>query len=224
MKHLVRTFGRIKGKKISPRQQDLIDNLLPKLLPGALIANKIRILEIGFGSGEHIIHLLQNPDFFVVGAEPFINGVASLLSKLPPNPNLAVWPADVRLYLEQNPDPFDLIYILHPDPWPKVRHEKRRLLQTQFLNELDGHLSPGGLIILGTDHEDYFNWVKTQIETSNFKILNNDSNFPPSANLNTRYQKKNKFGSERPFYAVLGRRTEDFPSPERLASLDLTLA
>ncbi|MDR0448841.1 MAG: hypothetical protein LBG89_00055 [Rickettsiales bacterium] len=226
MKHLIRTFGRIHGKKLSKRQADLVATLLPKLLPGALPSG-IRILEIGFGAGEHMVHLLQNPDFYVVGAEPFMNGVASLLSKIEGSPalnRLAVWPGDVREYMGNNSDKFDLIYILHPDPWPKAKHEKRRLLSREFLAALSGILSPGGLIVLGTDHRSYFEWARSEIEASNFMILNKDENFAPALGLSTRYCVKNKFGSERPFYFVLLRRGDDLPSPERLARLDLTLA
>jgi tRNA (guanine-N7-)-methyltransferase len=160
-----------------------------------------------------------------------MNGVASLLSKLEGSESLnriSIWPDDVRLYMARTPRDdsykFDLIYILHPDPWPKAKHEKRRLLQPEFLADIDRILSPGGLIILGTDHADYFDWAKIQINASNFKILNRDEFAPPSPGLETRYKIKNKFGSPRPFYAVLLRRGEDRPSPERLASLDLTLA
>ncbi|MDR2685936.1 MAG: hypothetical protein LBB23_04155 [Rickettsiales bacterium] len=271
MEHLIRTFGRIHGKKLSKHQQNLIDSLLPNLIPrqgwrgGGAADGVVRILEIGFGAGEHIIHLLQNPNFHITGADPFINGVASLLSKLiknsppveesprsggggsnlniktqthpgtaePCHPStggelldrLAIHPGDVRELLIKNPDiKFDLIYILHPDPWPKAKHEKRRLLQSEFLNVLDEHLNVGGLIIFGTDHTDYFNWAESQILTSAFIMLKHDSFFPPASGLNTRYKVKNKFGSERPLYAVLARRTEDFPSPDRLAKLDLTLA
>ncbi|MDR0319464.1 MAG: hypothetical protein LBH81_01860 [Rickettsiales bacterium] len=229
MKYLIRTFGRIHGKKLSPRQQGLVDNFLPTLLPKfpSGEGNFIRVLEIGFGSGEHIVHLAQNPDFFIVGAEPFMNGVASLLSKIegtPAEERIRIWPGDAREYLEENPVQFDMIYILHPDPWPKEKHEKRRLLSTEFLNGLERNLSPSGLMIVGSDHYSYLDWTKTQINDSIFKLLNKDELTPPSSGLSTRYSVKNKFGSPAPRYLVLGRRTEDFPSPERLARLDLTLA
>lgn len=223
MEHLIKTFGRRHGKQLSAHKHELMGSLLPKLLPGKLPADKIKILEIGFGGGEHILHLAQNPNYFVVGCEPFINGVASLLTNMTGQNNVAIWPDDVRIYMNKKPGLFDMIYILHPDPWPKARHEKKRLLQTEFLNELDGILSPGGVIILGTDHEDYFNWAISKISSSRFILLNKDRNLVPTSGLTTRYQKKNKFGSAKPFYAVLARR-DDLPSPERLASFDLTLA
>ena len=277
----IRTFGRIHGKKLSARQQDLVENLLPKLspIPETIGANNYRaptkskisaggflplqkpiILEIGFGAGEHLLHLAErHPDAIIIGAEPFINGVASLLSRMtydvgaglarptnttdskggltpplqikPEYRNVRIWPDDVRKLLTlksqlstlQNINfIFDKIYILHPDPWPKARHEKRRLLSTEFLNELAGHLAPDGQIIIGTDHTDYFNWVLEQVRNSrlgirNFKnnmkstsleyrVSSHDFTNPPESGLDTRYKIKNKFGSDAPMYMVLGRK------------------
>ena len=99
---------------------------------------------------------------------------------------------------------FSKIYVLHPDPWPKARHEKRRLLSLEFLNELAAHLAPQGQIIVGTDHTDYFDWTKEQVAKTKLKILNKDFFMPPESGLDTRYQRKNKFGSAKPMYLVLG--------------------
>ena len=77
-KQEIRTFGRNNKKKLSTRQQTLIDNLLPTLKP-----TTGDILEIGFGAGEHMRDLARtNPDKIIIGAEPFMNGVASLLSAI----------------------------------------------------------------------------------------------------------------------------------------------
>jgi len=216
---LIRTFGRVHGKKLSARQQWLVSNLLSGLLPTDTSDNAI--LEIGFGAGEHILHLAENSAALqIIGAEPFINGIASLLSAMtqqslelkvessgniikPEYRNIRIWPDDVRKFLTPNVT-FSKIYILHPDPWPKARHEKRRLLSAEFLNQLAGHLTPGGQIVIGTDHTDYFNWVLEQVAKTNLKILNRDFFIPPESGLDTRYHAKNKFGSERPMYLVLG--------------------
>ena len=234
MEHTIRTFGRIHGKKLSARQQWLVDNLLPQLSPHASRltphenCGKAAILEIGFGAGEHILHLATtHPDATIIGAEPFINGAASLLSSItenwPPsiviNPktlikpeylNIRIWPDDIRklftLYSSlstlQNIN-FEKIYILHPDPWPKSRHEKRRLLSTEFLDLLAAYLAPGGKIVIATDHTDHFEWVLEQATKTNLKISNKDFFAPPESGLDTRYQRKNKFGSDRPMYLVL---------------------
>ncbi|MCL2748829.1 MAG: tRNA (guanine(46)-N(7))-methyltransferase TrmB [Alphaproteobacteria bacterium] len=208
---VIRTFGRIRGKKLSTRQQWLVDNLLPELAPEqAPGTNANTILEIGFGAGEHLLHLArENPDSLIIGAEPFINGVASLLSQMadeknevkPEYKNIRILPDDARKLLTANIRPFNKIYILHPDPWPKARHEKRRLLSTEFLNLLAGYLAPNGQIIIGTDHGDLFNWILEQDSKTRLKTTTYDS--PPEAGLDTRYKAKDMFGAGHTRYLVL---------------------
>ncbi|MDR1696974.1 MAG: hypothetical protein LBR41_02005, partial [Rickettsiales bacterium] len=127
-KQEIRTFGRRHGKKLSARQQWLVENLLPELFPDTA-TDTDTILEIGFGAGEHLLELaIQNPDAIIIGAEPYINGVASLLSKItrfreleskrvrdiikPEYKNIRIWPDDIRklfsilysLFSVQNPN------------------------------------------------------------------------------------------------------------------------
>ena len=128
--HILRTFGRRHGKKLSDRKMWLMNNLLPTILPNAIeTAQNTAILEIGFGNGEHLRDLaLNNPNAVVIGAEPFENGVAALLSAMTNESdnimrseykNIRVHPDDVRLLL-QKPDfqnvKFNQIWVLHPDP------------------------------------------------------------------------------------------------------------
>ena len=147
-KQEIRTFGRRHGKKLSTRQQTLIDELLPTLAP-----ENGDILEIGFGAGEHVRDLAHNnPEKTIIGAEPFMNGVASLLSAITDQKsnrvldeykNIRIWADDVRDFLRNTPLQFEQIWVLHPDPWPKARHEKRRLLSAEFLNILSQRFSKG---------------------------------------------------------------------------------
>ncbi|MCL1902054.1 MAG: tRNA (guanine(46)-N(7))-methyltransferase TrmB [Alphaproteobacteria bacterium] len=221
---VIRTFGRTHGKKLSAHQADLVENLLPKLSPLPGDAQDTQILEIGFGAGEHLLHLAEwHPDAGIIGAEPFMNGVASLLSHMtcecskckvqssildlikPEYRNIRIWPDDVRKLFELCTLNFNKIYILHPDPWPKSRHEKRRLLYAEFLNELAAHLDANGEIIIGTDHGDYFEWVLEQIKKSNLKIINKDFTTPPESGLTTRYKNKDMFGRNLTQYLVLTR-------------------
>ncbi|MDR1360934.1 MAG: tRNA (guanine(46)-N(7))-methyltransferase TrmB [Rickettsiales bacterium] len=231
-KFLIQTFGRRKGKALTRHQQNLVDNLLPLIttMPGGATLSQGRlsnaILEIGFGSGEHLLHLARNnPETLIIGAEPYVNGVASLLSAMtkdkwtegqmdiikPEYKNIRIWPDDVRKLLSACPLPsafcpdfgFAKIYILHPDPWPKARHEKRRLMNAEFLIELSEYLTPGGQIIFGTDHTDLFEWTLIQARNTKYKIRNKNFTQAPESGLDTRYREKNKFGSPCPAYLVL---------------------
>ena len=202
-KQEIRTFGRRHGKKLSARQQTLIDEVLPILVP-----EKGDILEIGFGAGEHVRDLaLAHPDKIIIGAEPFMNGVASLLSAITEQNsnrvldeynNIRIWADDVRDFLRNTESKFKQIWVLHPDPWPKARHEKRRLLSAEFLNTLSKYLSPDGEIIIGTDHWGYFDWIQEQLKQTNLTAT-----IPDIKIIQTRYQHKNKAGTTAPKYLVL---------------------
>ncbi|MDR0967587.1 MAG: tRNA (guanine-N7)-methyltransferase [Rickettsiales bacterium] len=207
----IRTFGRRHGKKLSTRQQWLVDNLLPALAHTDTETDTI--LEIGFGAGEHLMYLAQhNPDKIIIGAEPFINGVASLLANITDAQNLVkneyknirIYPDDVRKFFIENKNfSPEKIYILHPDPWPKARHEKRRLLNTEFIKLLLTH-SGAGLkeIIIATDHLDYASWIEEQIKKINnakYEI----SDIAPQGGLNTRYHNKDMFGANKTKYIIL---------------------
>ena len=202
-KQEIRTFGRRHGKKLSTRQQTLIDTVLPTLKP-----KTGDILEIGFGAGEHVRDLARaNPDKIIIGAEPFMNGVASLLSAITDEKTnrildeysgIRIWANDVRDFLRETDSQFEQIWILHPDPWPKARHEKRRLLSAEFLNTLSKYLTANGEIIIGTDHWEYFDWIQEQIKSTDLTAT-----IPDMEIIQTRYQHKNKAGTDTPKYLIL---------------------
>lgn len=204
-KQEIRTFGRRHGKKLSTRQNWLVENLLPNLKP--TIGD---ILEIGFGAGEHVRDLSRtNPGKIIIGAEPFMNGVASLLSAITDEKtnrvleeyqNIRIWADDVRDFLRDTDSKFEQIWVLHPDPWPKARHEKRRLLSAEFLSTLSKYLSPDGEIIIGTDHWEYFDWILEQIKSTDL-----NTTIPDMEIIQTRYQHKNKAGTDAPKYLILKR-------------------
>lgn len=207
-KQELRTFGRRHGKKLSVRKQNLIKNLLPDLNPINLSSNDECILEIGFGNGEHVRDLaLNNAGATIIGAEPFENGVAALLSAvtdsetnniLPEYKNIQIWPDDVRILLHESDKKFNQVWVLHPDPWPKARHVKRRLLSAEFLNMLATHLSDDGKIIIGTDHWEYFDWILDQVKNTDLSAT-----IPDMETIQTRYQQKNKAGTTNPKYLIL---------------------
>lgn len=204
----IRTFGRRHGKKISMRQQWLVDNFLPVISPKNIKKAGKTILEIGFGAGEHLRELATRlPNDTIIGAEPFMNGVASLLSSITNESdnsvmdeykNIYIWPDDVRDLFAVQPMKFDSIYVLHPDPWPKARHEKRRLLNADFLNLLATRLEQNGEIIIGTDHYEYYDWIVDQLKNTNLRIKTTEFDA-----AKTRYMHKNKAGTDAPKYLVL---------------------
>lgn len=215
-KQEIRTFGRRHGKKLSPRKQSLLANILPAISPKNAKNTGDLILEIGFGNGEHVRELaIRNPASIIIGAEPFMNGVAALLSAItsesdnqiiPEYKNIQIWPDDVRKLLHDSDIKFSEIWVLHPDPWPKARHEKRRLLNSDFLKLLGEHLTQNGQIIIGTDHWEYFDWIAEQNKKTALY-----ASFPPLSTIHTRYQEKNMAGTIEPKYMIL---TKSIPNPE----------
>ena len=120
-------------------------------------------LEIGFGAGEHLLWQAQHrPDVGLIGAEPYEGGVAKLLSKLEANPvaNIRVHEGDARDLVEALPDAsLGRVFILFPDPWPKTRHHKRRLIQAGTLDELARVMKPGAELRFATDDAGYLDWT-----------------------------------------------------------------
>lgn len=204
----IRTFGRRHGKKLSARKLWLMENVLPAISPKNIKKAGNLILEIGFGNGEHVRDLARvHSDSIIVGAEPFANGVAALLSAicdektnnvLEEYQNIRIWPDDVRDYLRETDSKFSQIWVLHPDPWPKARHEKRRLLSAEFLTMLSTHLSTNGQIIIGTDHWEYFDWICNQTNATKLKYST-----PNLETIHTRYQEKNMAHTTIPKYIII---------------------
>jgi tRNA (guanine-N7-)-methyltransferase len=164
----LRSFGRRRGRKISARQEGLRDQLLPRVsVPireacdlAALFPEAREIwLEIGFGGAEHLIWQAKaNPDVGLIGCEPFEDGVVKALAAIEDGglANVRVHPDDARPLLRWLPDAsLGRAFILFPDPWPKKRHQKRRLFSADLLRELARAMKPGAELRLGTDIGDY---------------------------------------------------------------------
>jgi len=167
-------YGRTKGHPLRRRQQTLVDTLLPTIaLPDpedgaidldALFPRAARIeLEVGFGGGEHLAwQAARAPEAGFIGAEPFLNGVAQLLQKIDAEglSNIRIRHGDARPLIEALPDAsLARIYVLHPDPWPKRRHAKRRMISSWFFAEAARALKPGGEIRVASDIPDYVRWT-----------------------------------------------------------------
>ena len=150
----LRSFGRRKGRALPEYKQELLDELMPKLFP-VLDEDRETWLEIGFGGGEHLLELAKNyPERHIIGAEPYLNGIAKLLTELAETSitNLSVIPDDVRPWLKTLPEAsLDGVYLLFPDPWPKTSHHKRRILNTALLDLIAKVLKPHGVLRIATD-------------------------------------------------------------------------
>jgi tRNA (guanine-N7-)-methyltransferase len=165
---LNRLYGRSKGKKLRVEQADLVETLLPKIavpLEGPVTAERLfgedcpLHFEIGFGAGEHLAYradLLPARGF--IGAEPFVNGVAQALVHVKNGAlgNVRLHHGDALEVLARIPDgALTMLYLLHPDPWPKAKHAKRRMMNDGPLRLIAQKLKPGGEFRFGTDHAVY---------------------------------------------------------------------
>ncbi len=162
-----RFYGRRKGRPLSQNRKRLLEDVLPQFqyYPTAedIKAYRRVILEIGFGGGEHLAQIAeQMPDTLCIGAEPFINGVASLLQHIEKQglQNIRIWPDDVRLLFGDMPADFlDGCYILFPDPWRKNRHADRRIVNPEMLDYLSHAIKPQGFLRMASDHPIAQNWL-----------------------------------------------------------------
>lgn len=202
----MRSFGRIKSRPIKPRQAALMDTLLPKIrcpaepfAPRDLAPRAEQVwLEIGFGGGEHMAaQAARRPDALVIGAEPFLNGVASALRHVDEQglSNVRLHDGDVRELLARMPDAcLDRVFILFPDPWPKARHHKRRLVQAELIAELARLLKPGGALRFATDWADYADWTLERfLASKDFRWeadRADDWRVAPADHVTTRYEEK----------------------------------
>jgi tRNA (guanine-N7-)-methyltransferase len=128
-------------------------------------------LEIGFGGGEHLAHQAEmHPDIGIMGCEPFLNGVAKLVSEIDTRglSNIRILNDDARFLLERlAPDSLSRVFILYPDPWPKKRHNKRRFVNQETLGFLARALKPGGELRFASDIPDYIAWTLAHVSRFN---------------------------------------------------------
>lgn len=222
------TYGRRQGRPLRAGRKALLDAALPQLEialpqegevldPAALFdpAPRKLFLEIGFGGGEHLAwQLAQHPEAGFLAAEYFITGVASLLGQLPDGgagAPLRLYIGDARDLLEALPAAcLDRIFILFPDPWPKKRHHKRRLIQHATLDLLARVLKDGGELRFATDDADYLAWALERLSAHPDLVWQvsgpedwrrRGADWPP-----TRYEEKALAAGRRPAYLRFRRR------------------
>ena len=204
---LKRLYGRSQGRPLRKGQQELVETLLPQIAvpEGPVTAERLfgdpRPLhfEIGFGAGEHLTFRADLlPDHGLIGCEPFLNGVAGALTHVR---DLGL--TNVRLHhgnalevLELVPDrALSFLYLLHPDPWPKARHAKRRMMNDGPLELFAAKLRPGGEFRFSTDHPAYLRHALMVMRrhTADFEWLvetHEDWRNRPGGWCETRYEAK----------------------------------
>ena len=176
-------YGRRAGHALRPAQRERFDRLMPSLGIGiqrpkgdldlaSLFGNACSgyALEIGFGSGEHLVAMaLAQPQWGFIGAEYYINGIASALYRLEQAgfddaSNVRLYQGDARDVMDILP-PSSLVaaYILFPDPWPKKRQWQRRIISHETLNHLACLIVPGGRLHIASDHPDYQPWIMRHV-------------------------------------------------------------
>jgi tRNA (guanine-N7-)-methyltransferase len=222
--NLLRSFGRTRGRRLHKSRSAILETLLPKLLialhdeapatcnlqPATLFSTHSCPLwfEIGFGGGEHLVEQARrHPEINFIGCEPYINGMASLLVAIDKDKltNIRLYDGDARELLEKLPDnSIERLFILFPDPWPKARHHKRRIINKNSLKLFYRVLQPGGLLRLATDHEDYGAWMlENLLAFGKFRwtaTSSNDWKNPPADWAATRYQAKAEAEGRKPLF------------------------
>lgn len=222
------SYGRRKSRSLSPQKAELMETLLPRIAvrlgddpqhpenqPDALAKAHDKIwIEIGFGGGEHLAEqAAQNPDALLIGCEPYIDGVAKLVQEADARElhNIRVLAEDARLLLDALPEAsVERLFILFPDPWPKARHQKRRIVSQDTLNSVARVLKAGGELRLATDHVDYSEWMLEHILANPHyewqAERHTDWKTPPADWVPTRYEQKTRAEGREPVYYLLKRK------------------
>ncbi len=221
-----RFYGRRHGKALTARRQALMATHLPALaVTPPAVADSLDPrtlfpappaavwLEIGFGGGEHLAaRAAARPDWGFLGCEPFVNGVASLLSHLADGgqTNVRLFPDDARRLLPGlAPGTVDGVFVLYPDPWPKTRHAPRRLLGADTLPHLARLLKPGGTLFTASDDPVMIRWMLEQVrghDAFTWTARHPDHwRQPPPDWPGTRYEAKALAAGRQPFYGCFQR-------------------
>lgn len=206
-------YGRFKGKALRPEQERRLREDLPGLSlagvdwqrnperqpidPASEFGLERVWLEIGFGSGEHMVHQAQHsPEVGIIGCEPYVNGVAVALGKISSVgvTNIRLHPGDARdLFDVLPPQSIEKAFLLYPDPWPKARHHRRRFVTPEHLKPLHRVLKPGAEFRVATDIPDYVRQSLEEIPPAGFfwcAERADDWRKPWADWVSTRYEQK----------------------------------
>ncbi|WP_246045449.1 tRNA (guanine(46)-N(7))-methyltransferase TrmB [Rubellimicrobium roseum] len=216
-------YGRTRGKTLRPLQRERLEGLLPRLTlggvtreenPGREVLDVSALdgplwLEIGFGGGEHLVHMAKAyPDVTLIGAEPFVNGIAQFLGKLEAEGvgNVRVHPGDARDLLEVLPAGcLDKAFLNYPDPWPKARHHRRRFVTPEPLRLLARAMAPGAELRVATDIEDYVRQTLEEVPPAGFALERGPTDEAWPDWTRTRYEAKALREGRSPHYMTFRR-------------------
>lgn len=223
-----RIWGRRQSRPLNPQRAAAMERIFPHLKidatrltekgdldPAALFPPDAPVwMEIGFGSGEHVIGLLdQNPKICMLAAEPFLNGMAAFVKDVPQihHNRVRVIMDDAMLLAHSLADnSIERLYILNPDPWHKKRHYKRRIVSPDNLDTFARILKPGGHLIMTSDVLDLADWMVTHtFKHPAFTWTaqdHNDWSKPPKDWIATRYETKGAKGAKKMCYLTFIRR------------------
>ncbi len=218
-------FGRRKSKALSPKQEERFERLFPLLgidvgkpVPDTLgdlfrHTPQTIILEIGFGGGEHLIHqATSSPEHGYLGVEPFVNSMAKTLRAIDENgiENIRLYEEDAVQLLDWLPDEcLNRVDLLYPDPWPKLKHWKRRFVNPKNLDRIARVLKPEATFHFASDIDTYINWTLQHCERHKAFEWNassaTDWHDPHDNWIRTRYEAKAIREGRRPCYLRFGR-------------------
>ena len=224
-----RLYGRTRGNTLRLRQVVLLEATLPRLrLDPARAGDPLGAfpqrpselwVEVGFGGGEHTrAQVAAHPQAGLVACEVYENGICSLLSALVPEageatsplpPNLLIWDDDARILLRQlAPGSLSRLFLMFPDPWPKVRHTKRRFMHPDNIALVAQAMRPGGEWRIATDDPTYQAWTQAVLDGQTLFTAAQPVDARPDGWPATRYEQKAIRAGRRPLYWSVHRRTE----------------
>ena len=220
-------YGRVHGKTLRASQKDYLANDLEALRlngvtqgenPGRSLIDPVQAfgadrplwLEVGFGGGEHLVHMASRyPDVSIIGAEPFVNGIAMLLGKIRSAgvKNLLIHPGAVRdLFDVLQPASLSKVFLNYPDPWPKARHHRRRFVTQGYLALLARAMLPGAEFRVATDIPDYVRQTLEEVPQAGFTLMAQGGQGQAWADwLSTRYEQKALREGRAPHYLTFRR-------------------
>jgi tRNA (guanine-N7-)-methyltransferase len=219
-------YGRVHGKTLRQSQKTYLDEDLARLsLQGVTVDDnparspldlarfhgKPLWLEVGFGGGEHLVHMAASyPGVEIIGCEPFVNGIAMLLGKIRQAEvqNLCLHPGDVRDLFDVLPEGcLAKVFLNYPDPWPKARHHRRRFVTPEYLGPLARGMAPGAELRVATDIPDYVRQTLEEVPQAGFELISQTGQGAAWDDwLSTRYEQKALREGREPHYLTFRRR------------------